>query len=261
MKLKEDRPLYILKEIAAILRSDNGCPWDREQTHASLKSCLIEETYEVYEAIEKNDSDDLREELGDLLYQVYAHSQMAEERGEFTIDDVANDINEKLIRRHPHVFGTDTADTSDAVLKRWEEIKKEEKSHRTSILDGIPSSLPALMLAYKMQKKASRVGFDWGDISGALSKLDEEICEFKESLRGSSQPHITEEAGDILFSLVNVLRFVDVDAEEALRLTADKFSRRFRYIEQRVSADGRDLNNLSLEEMDLLWNEAKAKEK
>ena len=261
MNFKETRPLYILKEIAARLRAEDGCPWDREQTHASLKSCLIEETYEVYEAIEKNDINDLREELGDLLYQVYAHAQMAEERGEFSVDDVAADINEKLIRRHPHVFGNDSADTSEAVLKRWEEIKKEEKSHRTSILDGIPSHLPALMLAHKTQKKASRVGFDWGDISGAISKLDEEIVEFKHSLEGTNQSHITEEAGDILFSIVNVLRFAGVDPEEALRGTVEKFSRRFRYIEQKASENAKDISNMTLEEMDNLWNEAKREER
>lgn len=261
MNFKETRPLYVLKEIAARLRAADGCPWDREQTHASLKSCLIEETYEVYEAIEKNDIHDLREELGDLLYQVYAHAQMAEERGEFTVDDVADDINAKLIRRHPHVFGTDTADTPAAVLKRWEEIKKEEKSHRTSILDGIPSQLPALMLAHKVQKKASRVGFDWGDISGAISKLDEEIEEFKNSLKGTDKLHITEEAGDILFSIVNVLRFADVEPEEALRGTVEKFSRRFRYIEKKAAEIQKDLAHMTLEEMDQMWNQAKLEER
>lgn len=259
MKLKEERPLYQLAEVAEILRSENGCAWDKKQTWDSLKTCLIEETYEVYEAIENNDPTHLREELGDYLYQAFAHAQIAREADLFTIDDVAADIVEKLIRRHPHVFGNESIDNPEAVIDRWEEIKKDEKSHRESALDGIPSHLPALQKAWKIQKKASKKGFDWTDKSGPIDKLDEEIAELKKAVETNNRENIEEEAGDILFSIVNLMRFIDVNPEEALRKTIDKFSKRFRYIEKAAENKGMELSDMSLEDMDSLWDEAKTK--
>jgi len=257
MNLKDKQPLYRLKEIARILRAENGCPWDREQTFSSLKPYLVEETYEVYDAIESGDLNDLKEELGDLLYQIYAHSEIASETSSFTIDDVADGISDKLIRRHPHVFGNEDISDSRGVKIRWEEIKKEEKKERNSILDGIPRYLPALVMAYRIQDKVSHVGFDWEKIDDAIVKLDEEIGEFKEAVMLNEQEKIIDEAGDILFSLVNVLRFKKVDAEDALRKTIDKFSDRFKYIEMKVKEAGKSIDKMSLEELDVLWEESK----
>ena len=201
MEFKEKRPLYLLEEIAAILRGENGCAWDKEQTSASLKPYLIEEAYEVYEAIEKGDSDNLKEELGDLLYQVYAHAQIKKEEGDFTIDDVAQGIVTKLVRRHPHVFGNETVKDAREVIERWEKIKKKEKADRESILDGVPSHLPALLKAYRVQQKAARLGFDWEKIDDAAGKLDEEVAEFREALKSPdrNEDAITGEFGDVLF--------------------------------------------------------------
>ncbi len=257
MILKDTPPLYRLKEIARILRAENGCPWDREQTFASLKPYLVEETYEVYDAIESGDLNDLKEELGDLLYQIYAHSEIASETSSFTIDDVADGITNKLIRRHPHVFGNENIDDATGVKVRWEEIKKEEKRERKSILDGVPRHLPALVMAYRVQDKVSHVGFDWEKIDDAIAKLDEEIGEFKEAVELEDKDKIIDEAGDILFSLVNVLRFKKVDAEDALRKTIDKFTGRFQYIETKVNESGNNINKMSLEELDVLWEESK----
>jgi len=257
MNLKDTLPLYRLKEIARILRAENGCPWDREQTFSSLKPYLVEETYEVYDAIESGDLNDLKEELGDLLYQIYAHSEIASETSSFTIDDVADGISDKLIRRHPHVFGNEDISDSRGVKIRWEEIKKVEKKERKSILDGVPRHLPALVMAYRIQDKVSHVGFDWEKIDDAIAKLDEEIGEFKEAVMLNEQEKIIDEAGDILFSLVNVLRFKKVDAEDALRKTIDKFSGRFRYIEMKVKEAGKVIDKMTLEELDLLWEESK----
>lgn len=255
MKFKEQRPLYILKELASILR--NKCPWDKEQTTMTLKPYLIEEAYEVYEAIENKNDEQMKEELGDLLYQVYAHSEIATEQGKFTIDEVAKGIIEKLIRRHPHVFGKEEADDKYKVIKNWEIIKKKEKSHRESILDGIPKMLPALHKAYRIQQKAARIGFDWEKCEDIVKKLDEEINEFKEAL-GKDQERIKEEAGDILFSIVNIFRFMGINAEEALSITAQKFINRFQYIEKEAAKENKNLSELSLEEMDELWEKAKS---
>jgi tetrapyrrole methylase family protein/MazG family protein len=257
MNLNDRPPLYRLKEIARILRAENGCPWDREQTFASLKPYLVEETYEVYDAIESGDLDDLKEELGDLLYQIYAHSEIAAETSSFTIDDVADGISDKLIRRHPHVFGDENIVDSRGVKVRWEEIKKKEKTGRKSILDGVPRHLPALVMAYRVQDKVSHVGFDWEKIDDAIGKLDEEIGEFKEAVALEDKDKIIDEAGDILFSLVNVLRFKKVDAEDALRKTIDKFTGRFRYIEEKVNGSGMSIDKMTLEELDVLWEESK----
>ena len=253
MTFKETRPLYLLQEVARILRAENGCPWDREQTHASLKPYLIEEAYEVYDAIESEDPEHLREELGDLMYQVYAHAQIASEAGRFDIDDVARLAADKLIGRHPHVFGDATADTSDAVIRNWELIKKAEKPHRESILDGVPRHLPALLKAYRVQQKVSRVGFDWERIEGIVEKLDEELAEFKEAVALGAQEKMLEEIGDILFTIANIARFIKINPEEALAKTVDKFITRFRFVEADVARSGRALENVPLAELDAAW--------
>lgn len=264
MKFKEERPLYLLEEIAMVLRGEKGCAWDREQTHESLKPYLIEEAYEACEAIEKKDDTNLREELGDLLYQVYAHAQIAREEGRFTIDDVARAIAEKLINRHPHVFGNETASTAQEVIERWEKIKKKEKAHRESILDGVPAQLPSLLKAYRVQQKASRIGFDWGAVEGAVKKLDEEVAEFKEALAqnaGNDRAAIEGEIGDVLFSVVNASRLAGVNPEDALGRTVEKFMRRFKFIERDAASRGGRIEEMSLEEMDALWEEAKRRER
>ncbi len=257
MDFKEERPLYLLKEIAKILRSENGCAWDRAQTSKTLKSYLVEETYELYDAIEMNDVESMKEELGDVLYQVYAHSQIAEEEGKFSIDDVAHTIARKLIRRHPHVFGNEGPKEKEQVSIDWEKIKKKEKKSGESILSGIPSHTPALLKAYRVQQKVSRVGFDWERIDDVVTKLDEEIGEFKEALALKNRAHLVEEIGDILFCIANIARFLSINPEEALRKTIDKFMTRFRFIEKEAAAAGKELTEMSLAEMDALWEKAK----
>lgn len=257
MKFKQKRSLYLLKEVASILRGEEGCAWDRAQTSQTLKPYLIEEAYEVYDAIEKDDHRHLKEELGDLLYQIYAHAQIAEENNLFTIDDVANAITEKLIRRHPHVFGDETVSGKDEVIAKWEKIKKREKSHRTSILDGVPAHLPALLKAYRVQQKASRVGFDWDRIRDVVVKLDEEIGEFKDSITQRNRQRIEEEIGDILFTITNVSRFLEINPEDALYKTVDKFIRRFKFIESEALKSGKEIEDMSLEELDSIWERSK----
>jgi len=259
MNKDEKNPLLRLKEIAAILRAPGGCPWDREQNFVSLKPYLIEEAYEVIDAIDSADMKDFREELGDLLYQVYAHAQIAEEQSLFTVEDVAQGIVDKLIRRHPHVFGDEDINDSKGVKDRWEKIKKEEKEGRRSVLAGIPRHLPALTMAYRVQEKVSHVGFDWEKIDDAVKKIDEELNEFKEAVSNNSAEAMKDEAGDILFSIVNVLRFRGIDPEDALRGTVNKFMKRFGHIETVSAEQGRSINSMTLEEMDKLWEEAKKK--
>jgi len=251
------KSLYKLKEIASDLRADNGCAWDKKQTFSSLKPYLIEEAYEVYDSIDRNDTENFKEELGDLLYQIYAHAQIASELGLFDIDDVAEGISSKLIRRHPHVFGNENITDSEKVKARWEEIKKTEKTERESILDGIPSQLPALVKAYRVQEKVSHIGFDWEKAEDAAAKIEEEIGEFREALQKGNKSRITEEAGDVLFSIINVMRLSGIDAEDALRKTIDKFVKRFRYIEKESSRNSLSLDKMSLEEMEILWQKAK----
>ncbi len=247
-----------LVEIMRKLRSPEGCPWDREQTHESLVPYLIEETYEVVDAITKRDYENLREELGDLLLQVVFHSQIASEKGKFTIDDVVDGICKKLIFRHPHVFGDrDDIKTSEDVLKKWEEFKKKEGKKRESLLDGIPESLPALDYALKLQKRAAKVGFDWKDFGGIKEKLLEEIEEVEESYRKGNREKIEEEVGDLLFMVVNLARALNVNPEIALRKANQKFVRRFSYIEKKAREKGKSLEEMSLEEMEELWQEAK----
>jgi tetrapyrrole methylase family protein / MazG family protein len=245
-------------DIVARLRAPGGCPWDREQTHQSLRSCLLDETYEFLEAAEENDDIKMREELGDLLLQVVLHAQMASEENKYTLENVAAGISEKLVRRHPHVFGTTTVASTDEVLHNWEKIKKEEKRHsRKYVVDDIPEAMPALFRAEKMQRRVARVGFDWTDVKPVLEKVVEEFNEFKEALAGGNHEHAEEELGDIMFALVNVGRHYDICAEDALRATTHKFARRFRYIEDRFAESGQDIHKATLEQMDKYWEESK----
>lgn len=241
------------------LRGPDGCPWDRKQTPESLKPFLIEECYEVVDALDEKNPVKVREELGDLLFQIVFHSRIAEERGEFSLQDVIAANIEKMTRRHPHVFGDTRLDTDKEVLANWEEIKKKEKGYedRKSMLDGVPRHLPSLLRAHSLQERAARVGFDWSRIDEALPKLDEEIAEFKLSLESKDAAGIEEELGDIFFMLVNISRFLGVNPEEALRKTISKFIQRFRHIEESAAAAGKSLNELSLDEMEQLWQEAK----
>ena len=245
-----------LVEVMRLLRSDRGCPWDREQSHESLKPYMVEETYEVLDAIDRGDDGELLEELGDLLLQIVFHAQLAAEEGRFSMEDVARVIVQKLKRRHPHVFGEVQVDDSLQVLKNWEQIKRDEG--KNSVLDGVPRGLPALLKARRVQDKVKRVGFDWDDPSGALEKVREELGEMETAIGKADREGIEEEFGDILFSLVNVSRFLDIDAEESLQQTVEKFSRRFRYIEARIASLGdRPIEDYSLEELDALWEESK----
>lgn len=252
--------LQRLLDIMEKLRSPEGCPWDREQTHESLKRYLLEETYEVLEAIDSNDPAVLTDELGDVLLQVVFHAQIGKEAGTFTMDDVINAVSDKLVRRHPHVFGDIQVESVSDVLHNWDAIKKTEKTseNRTSLLDGVPKEFPALMRAEKIQKKAAKVGFEWDDIHGAIHKFQEELGEFKEAIEEEDAEHLTEELGDLLFALVNVARYVKVDPELALQQSTAKFVQRFHYIEEKARRNNKDLKDMSLEEMDALWDEAKA---
>ncbi|SJZ74099.1 bifunctional methyltransferase/pyrophosphohydrolase YabN [Selenihalanaerobacter shriftii] len=249
-----------LVRIMEKLRSPNGCPWDLEQDHLSLRPYLIEETYEVLEEIENGDRFGLCEELGDLLLQVIFHAQIAKEENNFDIEDVIYSISEKMIRRHPHVFGDEDLSTSDDVLKKWDEIKASEKSFSSkdfkSVLD-ITDGLPALMEAQKVQKKAAGVGFDWPIINQVLDKLEEELSEFKEALTIGQKSKIREELGDVLFATVNVGRFLELDLELVLRDATQKFKKRFRYIEKAVRKTENDLNDMTLNELEELWQQAK----
>ncbi len=247
-------------EIMARLRGPNGCPWDREQTHQSLMKYLIEESYEVAESIEEEDWDALAEELGDVLLQIVFHARMAQEAETFTIRDVIQKITDKMINRHPHVFGDATANDSAEVLKRWETSKREEKPERESILDGIPRNLPALMRAHRLQDRAAGCGFDWEKTELVIDKMEEELREFRHAYQCKQTEETREEFGDLLFALVNVARFVDVDPEECLRAANDKFTARFRHIERELDAQGVSLDDASLEQMDALWDDAKKKE-
>jgi tetrapyrrole methylase family protein/MazG family protein len=250
-------------ELIAIMKrllAPGGCPWDQEQTHQSLKPYLIEEAYEVIEAIDSGSDDHLREELGDVLLQVVFHAEIAERDGRFTIDNVVRGISEKLRRRHPHVFGDASVENSSQVLKNWEEIKRKEKREKSeggSVLDGLPRSLPALIRARRIQEKVSRVGFDWARTEEVLMKVEEELGELKEASLRNDRAAIEEELGDLLFSVANLARFVSVCPEDALRKTIDKFQRRFQYIERELPKRGKKLGEASLEEMDALWEEVK----
>jgi tetrapyrrole methylase family protein/MazG family protein len=268
--------------LMASLRAPNGCPWDRKQTHESLKPYLLEETYEVLEILDRQDRAKLPEELGDVLLQVLFHSQIASEAGSFTIEDVLEQLTDKLIRRHPHVFGNGSTDTTptnaDQVVEKWEDIKRTERQasgRPDSVLDGVPQALPALLRAYQIQARAARVGFDWShDTKGfeqILGKIEEEIQELRDAIhplasnptepdpRGAAlrQEQIASELGDVLFSLVNLARFIKVNPEDALRQSANRFTQRFQFIEAQATKSGRSVGDLSFAEMDQLWDEAK----
>ena len=247
-----------LIKIMARLRGPSGCPWDKEQTPQSLKPYLIEEAYEVLEAIDLNDDDEIKEELGDLLLQVVFHAQIASEENRFNIDDVAEAIADKLIRRHPHVFGDTQADTPDEVIKNWEAIKAEEKPEkRASLLDGVPINLPALLRACRLQEKAARVGFEWEHIADVAQKVQEETEELIHARESGAIEKVREEFGDLLFALVNLARFLQICPEEALIQTNRKFQSRFQYIETELCKKGKTPHESTLEEMDALWEAAK----
>ena len=250
-----------LVEVVEKLRGDNGCPWDKAQTHESVKPYLIEEAFEVIEAIEKQDNSSICEELGDVLLHVVFHAQMATEGGNFDIDDVASGIVEKIIGRHPHVFAEGHARTTGEVLEEWERIKLKEKKSKhgkASLLDGLPLSMPALLVAQRIQEKAARIGFDWPNADGVLNKIREEFAELEEAMETGNPKLIEDEFGDFLFSLTNLARFLEISSEMALRNTIDKFRRRFAYIEKRVAEER--LSKPGLEVLDGFWNEAKTLE-
>lgn len=263
-----NRTFARLHEIVGILRSPGGCPWDQEQTHQSLRQNFIEETYEVLETIDDDDPEHMQEELGDVLLQIMLHAQIEEETGAFTVYDVIESLNQKLIFRHPHVFGDREANDAQTALQNWDAMKVEEKKLKgtldvaASLLDGVPRDLPALLTAYKIQKKAAKVGFDWENIEGAFAKMDEEILELKEAVR-EGHPALDQqlELGDVLFCAVNIARFIDADPEQSLALVNRKFKQRFQYIEQSLHTQGKDIRSMTLEELDQLWDEAKLQNK
>jgi MazG family protein len=262
---KKKADIQKLVDLVDRLRGENGCPWDKEQTRETLKPMLIEEAYEVLEALDGSDPAELKEELGDLLFQVVFHAQIAHEKQEFQLADIIDRLHVKMIRRHPHVFGDADLKTAQDVLKNWEDIKAAEKGvpssaqpgSEKSLLDGIPEKLPALHQAHQMTAKAARVGFDWNKLEDILDKLKEESQELREAYQNNEQERIAGEVGDLLFVTVNVARFLGIDPETALRRSNAKFNRRFRYVEANIKRQGRDLRDATLAEMDALWNEAK----
>ncbi len=250
-----------LVDIIAQLRDPvSGCPWDIKQTPQSLIPNMVEELYEVVEAIEDGDNVALMEELGDLLLHIVMQAQLASESGAFNIIDVLNHINDKLVRRHPHVFGELELKDADTVKKNWERLKKAEKQERKSVLEGIPRALPALIYAQRMQEKAASVGFDWDDVPPILEKIDEETKELKSALETEDQTRIKEEVGDLLFTIVNLARKLHLDAESVLKETARKFSKRFQYIEEQYRQNGENINEASLEELNSFWELSKKEE-
>ncbi|MDX9888972.1 MAG: nucleoside triphosphate pyrophosphohydrolase [Anaerovoracaceae bacterium] len=255
--ITEEEAFSRLRDIVRVLRKE--CPWDKAQTHQSLKSCLLEEAYEVVDAINNNDDENLEEELGDLLLQVIFHGVLAEEANSFDLLGVINRECEKMIRRHPHVFFKEKIDTIDKVLDKWENVKRKERgnSSHTERLMEVPKALPALLRSYKLQAKAAQAGFDWEEVAAAFLKLEEELLELKVAMSQDDQDAMTEELGDLLFSVVNVARFLKVNPEEALNSTSVKFIRRFSEIERKAEASGKYLEEMSLEEMDKLWEGAK----
>ena len=250
------------RKIIEVLRSPGGCPWDIEQTHESIRRNLLEEAYEVCEAIDEKDPEHLKEELGDLLMQVLFHARIEEEQGSFNLDDVADASVRKLIYRHPHVFGDVTVDGSADVVRNWDELKKKEKSPTTvtKTMTDVAETLPALWRAEKIQKKAAKAGFDWPDVKGAMEKLHEETDELQAAINEGNAAHIEEELGDLLFTAVNIARFTKTDPETALHRCCEKFIRRFGYVEQEADRSGRKLSDMTLDEMDMLWEQGKKME-
>ena len=263
--MPDDRPqntenFASLCDIVAKLRAPGGCPWDREQTNESLLPALIEEAYEVAEAARARDNAHFREELGDLLLLVVMHAQIARETGRFDIEAVIRGVSDKLVRRHPHVFGTSDARDSGTVLKQWEAIKREEKKTDSHYLASLPSALPALVRAQKAQSKAARVNFDWTELHGVMAKVDEELRETKEAIRSQHQEMIEHEIGDLLFAVVNLARKCKIDAETAQQSATDKFVARFNRLEDELKTRGRKLGEVELAEMDAIWDEVKNQE-
>lgn len=260
MKNNTDKPVSIqpLVDVVKALRAPNGRPWDQKQTHESLRRYFIEETYEVIDAIDNKDMPNLREELGDVLLQVVFHSQLAEEAGQFTLEDVINDVTEKMIRRHPHVFNPENNEQSYS----WDELKAQEKKNiQHSVLDGVSKGLPALVAAYKLQEKAAKLGFDWDELDPVWAKVSEEMDEFKEAIAQEDRENMEKEAGDVLFSLINLLRWYKISGENALNRTNTKFRQRFLHVEACVNQSDRSWENFSLAELDAFWEEAKVQEK
>ncbi len=254
-----------LREIVAKLRAPDGCPWDREQTHASLRAGAIEEVYEMVEAIDAGDDPHFKEELGDLLLQVIMHAQIASEEGRFDLEGIAAEVADKLVRRHPHVFGENKLGDSEAVLKQWDEIKRAERESKgapasASVLDGVSNALPALMRAEKIQKRAARVGFDWHELHSVIEKIREEVAEAEEQIAGGSRERLEDELGDLLFTVVNLTRKAKFDAEILLNQATAKFVRRFHALEAEAARVGRELAGMPMAEMDALWERVKKEE-
>lgn len=255
-----NRKLSDLAAIMARLRDENGCPWDREQTHESLKPYLIEEAYEVLEAIESGEECLLKEELGDLLFQIIFHSQLASEKGGFTMEDVITNISEKMIHRHPHVFGQKNLKNSEEVIACWEEMKRDEKK-RKSILEGVPKRLPSLIRAKRLQERAAHVGFDWDKTEEVWKKVEEEWNELQEARKKNNNEEIEEEIGDLIIAIVNLGRFLKIDANEALNKAIGKFVRRFGAIEKELEENGKDIRAATLAEMEEIWNRVRREDK
>tara|TARA_B100000315_G_C14590873_1_gene595681 strand:+ start:2649 stop:3476 length:828 start_codon:yes stop_codon:yes gene_type:complete len=261
--LKPDVSFEELLGTVATLRGENGCPWDKRQTHETLRPYLLEETHEVLEAIETQDVHSLREELGDLLLQVLLHAQLASEEGAFTIAEVLTDLNAKLLRRHPHVFQDGAATTEQDLSNQWDAIKRQEKSTQKdhSVLGTVPKTMPALFRSFKLQKCAAKTGFDWKSVDDVWKKLDEEIKELSQAQLEEKNikrlRRVEEELGDVLFTVVNLGRFIGVNPELALKGANDRFVDRFHYIEQKINASGLDIKNMTLDDLDLLWKQAK----
>ena len=258
---KEKYDINDMLRIMEILRSENGCPWDREQDHKSIRRDFIEEVYEAVEAIDKSDSELLREELGDVLLQVVFHARIEEEEGRFDFGDVVNEVCQKLVMRHPHVFGDITAETSEEVLKNWNDIKQKTKGQETyyETLESVSSALPALMRAQKVGQRAKRAGMDFRNAEEALSQLESEISELKEAIASGVNKDIDEELGDVIFSCTNVARHLGLEAEESLTRSTEKFMKRFKTTEELLRCDGTDMRSLNIDELDVWWRKAKTK--
>lgn len=251
-----------LTEIIRILRSPEGCPWDREQTLYSLKSAMMEEAAELLDALDNKDIENIKEELGDLMLHVVMHSRIAEEEELFSLEEVVKGLNDKLVRRHPHVFGNEKINTAQAVVKRWDEVKAAEQKSKPelkSVLDKTPNNLPSLLKCENLQKRAAKYGFDWKNIEDVFNKLDEEIAELKEAYKKGDTNHAAEELGDVMFTAVNLARHMKISADETMRNANNKFKKRFTYIEHKLKESGKSLKEASLEEMNTLWNETKEK--
>jgi tetrapyrrole methylase family protein/MazG family protein len=258
MKTKKKITLEDLIKLMATLRGENGCPWDKKQTKATIKPYIVEETYEVAEAVDENDPAKLREELGDLLFEIIFYAQMMTEEDGIDIYDIMADIHTKMVRRHPHIFGDVKVSGADEVLVNWEQIKQEEKkAERNSVLEGVPKNLPSLLRAHRLQSKASNVGFQWENFQQVIEKLDEEFYELRHAYKTGDVAQIEEEFGDMLFVMVSVARFLRVNPDNALQKAIKKFTTRFQHIEQQVKASGKDWKEMSLAEMEHLWQESK----